>query len=169
MFVAVFDSEHQARDASRALDALHEADTIGLNASAIITKTKGGAITVVQARRIAPEGALGATALGTLIGMLAGPVGLAVGAATGLAIGATAHLFDTQVERGFLAEVERALEPGRSALVAQIYEKVTGPVNERIAALGGRVFRRALSDVADEQYEKNVAMAKRRIRGGRHV
>jgi uncharacterized membrane protein len=71
-----------------------------------------------------------------------------------------------KVERDFLADVERALEPGKSAVVAQIYEEETGPVNERMAALGGVVFRRALTDVADEEYQKNVAAVRRRLSRG---
>ncbi len=163
VLVAVFDSESLARDASRALEALSDANTIGLNAGAIITKSAGGAITVSGAHGPAPEGALGATAIGTLIGMLGGPVGLAISAATGLALGATADVFDAKVERDFLAEVERSLEPGKSAVVAQIYEEETGPVNENMGALGGVVFRRALTDIADQEYQNDVAAVKRRL------
>jgi len=169
ILVVVFDTESLARGAWRALEALSEANIIGLNAGAIVTKGPAGAITVIRAHRPAPEGTLGATALGTIIGMLAGGVGLAIGAATGLVMGATADAWDTTVERDFLADVERALEPGKSAVVAQIYEEDTDPVNERMAALGGVVFRRALTDVADEEYEKEVAAVKRRLTGGRRV
>jgi uncharacterized membrane protein len=166
MLVAVFDEEAKAREASHALEALSEADTIRLNAGAIVTKSAGGAITVSQTQRPAQEGTLGATAIGTLVGMLGGPIGLAIGAATGLVLGATTDVFDLKVERDFLADVERALEPGKSAVVAQIYEEETGPVNERMAALGGVVFRRALTDVADEEYQKNVAAVRRRLSRG---
>ncbi len=169
VLAGVFDSEAQARAASVALERLAEADTIGLNAGAIVTKSAGGAITVSGAHRPAPEGALGATAVGTIIVMLGGPVGLAIGAATGLALGATADVFDLKVERDFLADVERALEPGKSAVVAQIYEE-TGPVNERMAALGAVVvFRRAHTAAADQEYEKGVAAIKRRVTAGHHV
>jgi uncharacterized membrane protein len=165
MLVAVFDSELKARDASQALDALNEADTIRLNASAIVTKSLDGAIAVVKSHRPAPEGTLGGTALGTFIGMLTGGVGLAIGAATGLVLGAATDVFDKKVERDFLATVENALEPGDSAVVAQIYEEEPGPVNERMAALGGVVIRRPLTDVADEEYEKQAAAVKRRLTG----
>lgn len=169
VLVAVFNSESQAGEAWRALESLAEPDTIGLNAGAIVTKNSGGAITVSGVQRPMPEGTLGATAIGTLIGMLGGPVGLAIGAATGLALGATADVFDLKVERDFLADVERSLKPGKSAVVAQIYEEEIGPVNERMAALGGMVFRRALTDVADQEYQNAGAGARRRLRGGDHV
>src|SRR4029453_15519088 len=151
MLVAVFDSELKARDASQALDALNEADTIRLNASAIVTKSLDGAITVVKSHGPGPEGALGGTALGTFIGMLTGGVGLAIGAATGLVLGAATDVFDKKVERDFLGNVETALEPGESAVGAQLYEEEPGPVNARMTALGGIVIRRALTEVADEE------------------
>src|SRR4029450_8014239 len=165
MLVAVFDSGLKARNASHALDALNEADTIRLNASAIVTKSSGGAISVVKSHRPTPEGTLGGTALGTFIGMLTGGVGLAIGAATGLVLGAATDVFDKKVEREFLATVENALEPGDSAVVAQIYEEEPGPVNERMAALSGVVIRRPLTEVADEEYEKQAAAVKRRLPG----
>ena len=169
ILVVVFDTESLARGAWRALEALSEANIIGLNAGAIVAKNAGGGITVTRTRRPAPEGTLGATAIGTLIGMLAGVVGLAVGAVAGFVVGATADVANTKVERDFLADVERALEPGKSAVVAQIYEEDIDPVDERMAALGGVVLRRTLTDVADEEQEQEVAAIKRRLTGGRHV
>lgn len=163
LLAAVFDNEIKAREGLSALDALGESYTIGLNASAVVTKTRGGAITVVQGDQPIPDGALGGTAIGALIGMLGGPIGLTVGAAAGLALGASADGFGLKVEREFLAGVERALQPGKAAVVAQIYEEDTGHVNERMAALGGVVFRRELTDVADEQYREAVATIRRRF------
>jgi len=169
VLIVVFDNESKAREASRALEDLNDTDSIRLNANAIVTKGPGGAITVSQASEPAPEGALGATAIGVLIGMLAGPAGLAIGAATGLIVGGTTDALYLKVGRDFLADVERTLEPGKTALVAQIYEENTGPVNERMAALGGVVFRRPFSDVAEEEYQKTVAAIRRRRESRQHA
>src|SRR5581483_12313574 len=106
VLVAVFDSEIRAREAQRALEALADADAIRLNASAIVTKGATGAITVSRAEEPGPESALGATAVGVLIGVLAGGAGLAVGAAAGLVVGSMADLFYLKVGRDFLADVE---------------------------------------------------------------
>jgi uncharacterized membrane protein len=152
VLVAVFDSERNARKAAAALEALADADTIRVNASAIVTKGPGGAITVSRTAQRAPESTLGASAVGVLVGMLAGGVGLAVGAATGLVLGSVADMFYLKVGRDFLADVERTLEPGKSALVAQIYEENPEAVDARLADLGGVVFRRPVGDVADQEY-----------------
>src|SRR5690349_6862877 len=136
VLVAVFGSEDKARTALAALEALADTDTIRLNASAIVSKSPGGAITVIRTEEPAPESTLGATAVGVLIGMLTGGVGLAIGATAGLVVGGIADTFYLQVGRGFLADVERTLAPGKTALVAQIYEEDEEAVNKRIAEIG---------------------------------
>jgi len=161
VLVAVFGSESHARKALAALEALADADTIRLNASAIVTKGPGGAITVSRTEQRAPESTLGGTAVGLLIGLLAGGVGLAVGAATGLVVGSLADMFYLKVGRDFLADVERSLEPGKTALVAQIYEEDPARVDERLADLGAVVFRRPVGDVADQEYLTAIAGIKR--------
>lgn len=163
VLVAVFDSEDKARIALTALEGLADANTIRLNASAVVTKSAGGAITVSRTDEPMPESTLGATAVGVLIGVLAGGVGLAVGAATGLIVGSIADMFYLHIGRGFLADVERTLEPGKAALVAQLYEEDTAPVDKRIAEIGGVVFRQPVGDVADAEYETAVGSIRRRL------
>ena len=163
VLVAVFDAESKARSALRALETLADANTIRVNATAIVTKGSGGAITVSRAEEPVPESTMGATAVGMLIGMLAGGVGLAVGAATGLLVGSVADAFYLKVGRDFLADVERTLAPGKTALVAQIYEEDTAAVDDRLSTFGAIVFRRPVSDVADEEYETALAKVRRRV------
>lgn len=164
VLVAVFDNEEKARAALAALEALADADAIRLNASAVVWKNTAGAITVSRVDAPTPEATLGATAIGMMIGMLAGGVGLAVGATTGLIVGSLTDAFSLHMGRGFLADVERTLEPGKAALVAQLYEEDTAAVDERLGALGGVTFRQPLGDVADSQYETAVRSIRRRLR-----
>jgi uncharacterized membrane protein len=163
VLVVVFDSEDKARTALAALEALAEADSIRLNASALVTKNAGGGITVSAAEDRVPEGTLGATAVGVLIGILAGGIGVAVGAATGLIVGSVADMFYLHIGRGFLADVKRTLAPGKTALVAQMYEEDTGAVDKRIGELGGVAFRQPVGDVADDRYATAVSSIRRRI------
>ncbi len=164
VLVAVFDNEAKARSASTALKKLAEADIIRVNASAIVTKGPGGAITVSRTERPRPLSTLGGTAAGILIGLPAGGVGAAVGATTGLIVGGMADMSYLKIWRDFLANVERTLEPGKTALVTQIYEEDTAAVDERLSELGGVVFRRPVGEVADEDYENDVARIRRRFR-----
>jgi uncharacterized membrane protein len=84
-----------------------------------------------------------------LIGLLGGPAGVAVGAAAGMLGGATADLDNARIGADFVDDVNQVLLPNRVALVAEIDEDWATPVDTRMEALGGKVFRRALSEVTD--------------------
>jgi len=157
MLVVVFDNEAKAYEGSRALQGLGEDSIIAVHASRVVTKDPDGTTTVIKTHDALPEGTMGATAVGSLIGMFGGPVGLAVGAASGFVIGATTDLARARVADDFVRDVEQMLRPGRSAVVAAIDEESTDPVNARMTAFGGSVLRRDLSDVWDSEYEQDVA------------
>ena len=86
MLVVVFDDEAKAYEGSRALQGLGEDSIIAVHASRVVTKDPDGTTTVIKTHEALPEGTMGATAVGSLIGMFGGPVGLAVGAASGFVI-----------------------------------------------------------------------------------
>jgi uncharacterized membrane protein len=157
MLVVVFDNEAKAYDGSRAIQGLSDDNVIAVHASRVVTKDADGTTTVIKTHDALPEGTMGSTAVGSLIGMLGGPVGLAVGAASGFVVGATTDLARARVADDFVRDVEKALMPGRSAVVAAIDEESTDPVDARMAPFGGLVLRRALSDVWDSAYEEDIA------------
>ncbi|HET6176645.1 MAG TPA: DUF1269 domain-containing protein, partial [Candidatus Sulfotelmatobacter sp.] len=97
---------------------------------------------------------------GSLIGVLFGPVGLAVGATAGLTGGASFDLLHAGVGDDFIDDVSKALTPGKVAVVAEIEEDWTTPVDTRMEAIGGTVYRRAHSDVAHQVNQENVAAMK---------
>lgn len=119
MLVVIFDDEDKAYKASRALARLHEESIVAVHADAILMKNRGSVIDVINAHHADPEDTMGATAVGSLIGMLGGPLGLAIGAATGFVIGATADFARNQVARDFVADVEAALEQSVQAIEAK--------------------------------------------------
>jgi hypothetical protein len=97
------------------------------------------------------------TSVGSLIGLLGGPAGLAIGAASGLALGAALDLENARVGADFVEDVSKSLKPTKVALIAEIEEEWTTPVDTRMEALGGTVLRRALSDVEEDIRQKDVA------------
>jgi uncharacterized membrane protein len=169
VIVAVVQSELTAQDAAHALDLLADAGAIGLTAAAVVTKTSGGAISVLRSRRALPASALGGGVIGALIGVFTGPFGIGMGAAIGFAVGGVMDLSDLKLRRDFVASLERTLESGKSALVAQIDEDDTGPVNQQMTALGAVVLRRDMTDVTNEQYDKEVAALQRRFTHGHDI
>jgi uncharacterized membrane protein len=75
----------------------------------------------------------------------AAAVGATVGATTGASLGATADLVDLGISAGFIEEVSYNLKPGHSALIAEIDEGSTEPVDNAVTAKGGRIYREELS------------------------
>lgn len=157
MLVVVFDGEDKAYKAAKVLEGLKDLSLIALNADAVLTKNPQGETTVAHPHTLDPQATMGGTAVGSLIGLFGGPVGLFIGAVTGALVGASADLVRARVGSDFVTEVIDALEPGKTALVAEIDEEDTDLVDHRMASLGGRVFRRDLLAVEDEAYEREVA------------
>ena len=157
MLVVVFDAEKKAYEGKQALLQLDGEGSIVVYAYAVVAKDAGGTVTVRQSDDPGPLGSLVGTSLGSLIGLLGGPVGLAVGASLGLVAGSTVDLSNARVGGDFVDDVSKQLLPNRFAVVAEIQEDWTTPVDTRMEAIGGIVFRRALSDVQDMVDDEDTA------------
>jgi uncharacterized membrane protein len=160
MLVVVFDTETKAYEGKKALQQLENEGSIVTYAYAVIAKNAHGDVTVKQSDDPGPLGTLVGTSLGSLIGLLGGPAGLAIGAAAGLVVGSTADLNNARVGDDFIDDVAKRLTPTKFALVAEIEEDWTTPVDTRMEAISGTVFRRALSDVKDTVDDEDTAAMK---------
>ena len=157
MLVAVFDSETAAFDGLSALRELHKSGDITLYGTATLIKDYGGRITVKQVDEEEPAGAAVGLLTGGLIGLIGGPVGLPIGAALG---GLTGLLFDLDrsgISVAFVDDVSKALIPGKAAVVADVDESWTTPVNAKLHKLGAVVFRRLRSEVVEDQLNREAA------------
>ena len=157
MLVVVFDNEVKAYEGKKALLQLNDEGSISVYAYAVLAKHADGTATVKQGDDSGPLGTLVGTSLGSLIGLLGGPVGLAIGAAAGLAAGSAADLNNARIGDDFIDDVSKQLLPNRVAVVAEIEEDWITPVDTRMEAIGGIVFRRALSDVRKTVDDEEVA------------
>ena len=160
MLVVVFDSENKAYEGKKALSQLEGEGSIVVYAYAVIGKSPDGTTTLKQSDDPGPLRALVGTSLGGLIGLLGGPVGLAIGAGAGLLAGGTADLNNARVGEDFVDDVRQELQPNRFALVAEIQEDWTTPVDSRMEAIGGKVYRRALSEVKQTVDDEETAAMK---------
>jgi uncharacterized membrane protein len=156
--VAVFPTQNQAYDAAAELQQLNAADTIAVKRGAIVSKDAKGNLTVPDTQLGGPWGLLGGGLIGGLMGALLGPAGAAagvaagtaaaagaaVGAATGATVGGSADLLALGLSSGFVDEVSMDLEPGQSALVAEVDEGSTEPVDAAVQRHQGRVHREDL-------------------------
>src|SRR5262249_55568024 len=78
-------------------------------------------------------------------------------AGRGSLIGSIADLDNVRVGSDFLSDVADTLTPGKVAVVAEVDEEWTTPVDTRMEALGGLVLRRSLWEVEDTQNERDIA------------
>jgi uncharacterized membrane protein len=160
MIVVVFDNEKKAYEGSKALNDLHADGSITLYASAVIAKDVSGKVTLKQEADRGPLGTGIGLVTGSLIGLLGGPVGLAIGAGAGTFGGLLYDLEKVGVGGDFLDEVGHDLQPGKVAVVVEVYEEWVMPVDTRMEAAGGLVFRRARGEVLDSQLERDAAAFK---------
>jgi uncharacterized membrane protein len=156
VIIATFENRNQAYDAARDIDKLDES-VIHVEGGAIVEKDMLGNVTWLDSEGLtSPWGAIGGvtagTLLGALVGTLAGPAGTMTGAQVGAAaaatggalggtMGATVDLADTGLKEDYIDAVTGRLLPGHAALVAEVEEYSTQPVDEAVWRHGGVVFR----------------------------
>src|ERR1700746_180439 len=147
MLVVVFPNESKAYEGKKALQQLDSEGSVSLYAYAVLTKNADGTASVKQGDDVGPICSLCGTSLGSLIGILGGPVGVAAGAAAGMAAGSALDVNNVRVGTDFIDDVQKVLVAPNVALVAEVDEEWTTPVDTRIEAIGGEVFCRPLSEV----------------------
>jgi len=157
MLVAVFDNETAAFKGLSALKELHRDGDISLYSSAVIVKDKTGQIDVKQAADEGPVGTALGLLTGGMIGILAGPAGLAVGATVGALTGSLFDLDQSGIGVTFLDDVSKNLTAGKAAVLAEIEEGWTTPLDTRLRDLGGIVFRRLRAEVVEDQLVRESA------------
>ena len=151
MLVVVFDNETKAYEGSRALNQLDAEGSIAIHAESVVSKAADGTVKVRQAEGDFPIRTISGTAIGSLIGLLGGPVGVVVGATSGAVAGTLSDLFVAGVDSDFLTEVSTMLIPGKHAVVADISEEWVTPVDTRMEALNGIVFRTMRTSFEQDQ------------------
>jgi uncharacterized membrane protein len=153
--VIVVRNETDAYQTLTALRRLDDDGSIELHASAVITKDSDGTVKLEDKNDdTVGWGTLLGLSTGTLIGLLAGPVGL--GAAIGGSVGLAGDAVYTGFSSDFIQRVGERLQPGASAVIASAFEDWTTPVDMETAQLGGKVFRESSSDVASAQLKSDM-------------
>ena len=156
VIIATFENRNQAYEAARDIDKLDDS-VIHVEGGAIVEKDMLGNVTLLDSKELtSPWGTIGGltggTLLGALVGTLAGPVGTMTGAQVGAAaaatgglvgstVGATIDIADTGLKEDYIAAVSGRLLPGHAALVAEVDEYSTQPVDEAVWRHGGVIFR----------------------------
>lgn len=160
IIAVVFDNEKKAYEGKTALRKIEQDGEIVIYGGAVVTKHADGTATVQEFDDLAGLGGLAGSAVGSLIGLLGGPVGFVVGAASGMAAGAIAdvdYYDNAQVGEDFVSDVLKSFAPNKVAVVAEVDEEWTTPVDVQMEKLGGIVFRRSMWEVREASYQKEIA------------
>jgi uncharacterized membrane protein len=160
MLVVVFDTEEKGYRGKRALEALDLEGSITVYASAVVAKNPDGTLTVKETNTAPPIATIFGAPVGAIIGMLGGPIGVAAGTVVGLIGGFAADVHTFTIDQDFVDDVKKDLLPNKYAVIAEIGEDWTMPVDTRMEAIGGTVYRRALADVKHMLHEEHVAAMK---------
>lgn len=157
MLVVVFDNEAKAYEGKKALMQLDAEGSISVYADTVLTKNGDGIVTVKDKQGYGALGTLLGTTFGALVGLLGGPIGFGIGLATGAIVGGSVDLENVRIGKDFVEDVNKTLTPNKFALVAEIDENWTTPLDQTMEAIGGTVFRRALSEVKHTLHDEHVA------------
>lgn len=160
MLVVVFNDETKAYQGKSALTQLQDQGNINVYGYAVVAENADGSASIKQADNSGPLGSLFGMSFGALVGALFGPAGFLLGTAAGLGGGAAVDFTNLGVGQDYLDDVAKTLKPGKVALIAEVDEEWTAPVDSSMEALGGVVLRRTLADVQKQVREQNIAAMK---------
>lgn len=158
----VFDHEERAYEALHALWDLDHVGDVTVHGTAVVHRNRFGELRVDSKETRPAVGTAMGLGIGVLLGALAGPVGAAggaaasaaagptIGAAAGGLAGAVADLSRSDTFRQAVREGRFVLKNGQSAVIADVTEDRTTPIDTRMHKLGGTVYRRARSDVEND-------------------
>ncbi len=150
MLIAVFDTDPPAYQGLDALQRLDANGDISLYASTVIKREASG-VTVEQSADVGPAGTFLGMMTGGIVGLLGGPAGAIAGYAIGGAMGAATDLTSAGINLDFVDDISKVLIPGKVAVLADVDEGWTTPVDTAIGKLGGIVLRRTRSAVVEDQ------------------
>lgn len=161
MLAIVFDDEAAAYKGSEALSQLHAAGDITLYSQAVVSKDADGKVEVKKVQDSGPVGMAVGTLVGGLIGMIGGPAGMAIGMLGGMTAGSIRDVYAAGTDATFLGDASMVLAPGKTAVLAEILEGWQVPVDERMGAAGGVVYRKPRVDVIDDQIARDAEAAQK--------
>jgi uncharacterized membrane protein len=161
--VVVLQDEKKAYEALHAIKALHDEGTVTYYGSAIVERKADGKLDVKQTVDEGPLGLATGSLVGGLLGLFGGPAGAAIGFAAGGMVGSVRDVLHAGVGGDFIEKVTRDLEPGKFAVIAELSEEWTAPIDMKMEAFGGKVVRQDRDEFMDDQLEKQVDEARQAL------
>ena len=142
MIVMVFDNESSAFEGLKALKDLDADGSITLYSQTVIEKDDNGEVTIKDEQDSGPLGTALGMATGSLVGLLGGPAGMLLGGYSGAIAGMVYDMQNAGIDGDFVDEVSDAITSNKVAIVADVDEEWTAPIDTSMQDLDAIVFRR---------------------------
>ena len=157
--LVTFKEESNAYQAASALKDASAEGRIDLQAVAVMQRMEDGTLRVKEGDAddfpvgTWTGGVVGGRTggiIGLTLGTLGGPLGLLLGGEGGALLGFLIDLDTAEEAESVLATMARAIEPGKTALIAAVSEPAVEVVDTEMERLGGEVIRRPVAEVEAE-------------------
>lgn len=163
LIAVVFPDEKNAYEAVHALQELHGDGSVTLYGSTVVQRQAHGSLSVEEKTDQGPLSVAVGSVIGALIGLFGGAPGIIAGLGAGGLIGGWGHYLHTDVSDEFLEDIARELRPGDFAVIAEVQEEWTTPVDTRMAQLGGKVVRESRKTFVEDLIEKRIKATKSEV------
>lgn len=145
-FIAIeFPTEAKAYEGFHALRQLQRDRTVTVYETLVIGRDEHGLSMHRMRERPMRRTSIGAV-LGAVVGTVGGPMGMLLGATAGGSLGALEEAVHQTIDDEHADDIGKQLAPGSAALLAELREKTAGPLDARMAELGGKVMRQTRRD-----------------------
>jgi len=160
----VFDNDEKAYEGLHGVWNLDAQGDVTVHGAAVVHRDKFGYVDVATKDTDPGVRTAIGVGIGALLGALAGPIGAAagasiaagtaagIGAAAGGVAGLTADAVKADQHDQALTDTESILPREKSAVIAEVTEQWTTPIDTMAKRLGGRVFRRSKGDVQNDAW-----------------
>jgi uncharacterized membrane protein len=159
VIVVSFEEEAKAYQAASVLRQADAEGRIDVHAVTIVQRMEDGTLRVKEGEvEDFPAATWTATAIGAAtggiigltLGVLGGPLGVLLGGTYGMLLGSLVDLSAVEEEESVLAAMARAIQPGTTALIAEVTEPTPQVVDVEMERLGGVVLRCPVAEVEAE-------------------
>lgn len=158
MIVTTFGTDAEAQRGVSALKDLNASGDITLYGVVVLGKDVSGKVTVRLGSGEIVEGTSTGLLTSAMLGLIAGPARMGTDTSLDALSGMLFELSQAGVDVRFAARVSDELRPGTVVVVASADEDWTAPVDTRMAALGGVVFRQPITNVIEDQDARDAAV-----------
>lgn len=148
--VATFPEESTVFQAFSEIKGLAANPDVRIEGLVIVRRAADGSLQTPDVAATGHGNSVKGGLVGSLIGILGGPIGVLLGWGTGALLGGLRDASEVRSDYAMLQRLTEEMRPGETALVGHLREESPYPVDAIVRRLGGEVLRRPSDDVEAE-------------------